>query len=112
MDVTRTLLKCLSSSFGDKIRNEEAINSTRDRISSIKFFYVLLYRRSSTSWDIDVSYRVRRLVSELFEYAYKNARKSRASIREKKKSLPKRKNVMNTARHRMFAHKDSYFFDQ
>ena len=68
MDVTRTLLKGLSSSLGEYKRNEEAINSTRDRISSLKIFHVLLYRR---------------LVSELFEYAYINARKSRASIREK-----------------------------
>ena len=81
MDVTRTLLNVSPARL--EIRNEETINSTRNRISSLKIFHVLLYRRSSISWDIYVSYRVRRLVSELFEYAYINARKSRASIREK-----------------------------
>ena len=64
-------------------RLDKKWGATRNRISSLKIFHVLLYRRSSISWDIYVSYRVRRLVSESFEYAYINARKSRASFREK-----------------------------
>ena len=34
------------------MRNEEAINSTRNRISSLKVFLVLLYRPSSNLDDI------------------------------------------------------------
>ena len=41
-----------SSLLGDKIRNEEANNSKRNRISSLNFFHFLLYRRTSILWDL------------------------------------------------------------
>ena len=44
--------------LGDWIRNEEAINSTRNRISSLKVFHVLLYRRSSILQDIYFLHRI------------------------------------------------------
>ena len=71
------------SLLGDWIRNEEAINSTRNRISSLKVFHVLLYRRSSILQDIYFLHRIWRFVSELIEYATMNTWKSKVSIREK-----------------------------
>ena len=41
-----------SSLLGDKIRNEEANNSKRNRISSLKFSHFLLYRRTSILRDL------------------------------------------------------------
>ena len=61
----------------DEIRNEEAINSTQNKIS------FLLYRLSSILQDIYLLYLIRRFVTELIDYVRLNARKSRAPIREK-----------------------------
>ena len=41
-----------SSLLGDKIRNEEADNSKRNRISSLKFPHFLLYGRTSILQDL------------------------------------------------------------
>ena len=72
-----------SSLLGDKIRNEEVINSKRNRISSLKVFQVLLnYRRSSVPKDI---YFIRRFVSELIEYARINTRITQGPRFEKNK---------------------------
>ena len=60
----------------------EAIYSTRNRISSLTVFHVLLYRRPSILQDIHFSYRIRRVVFELVKYVCINTRKSRASIGE------------------------------
>ena len=45
--------------LGDKIRNEEAINSTQNRIYSLKAFHFLLYRRSSILQEIYFLFRTR-----------------------------------------------------
>ena len=68
----------------------------RNRISSLKVFHVLLYRRLSILQDIYFLFHIRLLVSELIEDACMHTRKSRAS---KFPSSPKSKNVMNMARH-------------
>ena len=47
------------------MQNEEAMNSTRNRIYSRKVFRFLLYWRSSILQDIYFLYRIRRFVSEL-----------------------------------------------
>ena len=66
-----------------EIRNEEVINSKRNRISSLKVFQVLLnYRRSSIPQDI---YFIRRFVSELIEYACINTRITQGPRFEKNK---------------------------
>ena len=45
-------LKSVKSRFlGDSVRNEEAINSKRNRISPLNVFHFLLYRRSSILQD-------------------------------------------------------------
>ena len=46
------LLKVTSRLLGDYIRNEEAINSTPNRTSSLKFVHFLLYRRSNIPYNI------------------------------------------------------------
>ena len=61
----------------------EAINCTRNRISSLKVFQVLLYRRLSILQDVYFLYRIRLFVSEFGEYTCINTRKSRASVRTK-----------------------------
>ena len=93
-------IRVKSRLLGDQIRNEEAINSARNRISSLKVCQVLLYRRQSISQDIYllILYRIGPFVSELFQSARINTPKSRASTREKLQS----KNVMNMACH--FSH--------
>ena len=48
------------------MRHKEAISSTRNRISSLKVFYILL---------IYFLYRIRRFVSGLIEYTCINTRK-------------------------------------
>ena len=50
---------------------KEAINSARNRISSLKDFQFLLYRRSSILQDIYFLYRIRRFVSEFIQYSCK-----------------------------------------
>ena len=47
------------------MRNEEVLNSTRNRISTLNVFHVLLYRRSSNLQDIYFLYCIRRFVPEL-----------------------------------------------
>ena len=91
-----TYPKAQDSRFHKKIKisDEEAIKSTEKRISSLKVFHVLLYRRSSVFQDIYFLYRIRRFVFELSEDACINTRKSREIT-----SLPKSKNLMNMARH-------------
>ena len=61
----------------------EAIYSTRNRISSLTVFHVLLYRRPSILQDIHFSCRIRWFVFELVEYVCINTQKSRASIGRK-----------------------------
>ena len=68
----------------------------RNRISSLKVFHFLLYRRLSILRDIYFLCRIGRFVSELIDDARIHTRKLRAS---KFPSLPKSKNVMNMARH-------------
>ena len=74
----------------DEIRNEEAINSTQNKIS------FLLYRLSSILQDIYFLYHVQQFVSELIEY--KNTKIKGLDLREIT-SLPESKNVMNMVRH-------------
>ena len=57
------------------MRNKEAISSTRNMISSLKVFYVLLYLRSSILQDIYFLYRIQRFVSGLIKYTCMNTRK-------------------------------------
>ena len=45
--------------LGDQIRNEEVINSTRNRISSLKVFYFLLYFIDGRVFQDYFSYRIR-----------------------------------------------------
>ena len=57
--------------LGDQIRNEEAINSTRNRIYSLKAFHFLLYRRSSILsflQEIYFSYRIE-IERRVYNYA-------------------------------------------
>ena len=74
----------------DEIRNEEAINSTQNKIS------FLLYRLSSILQDIYFLYHVQPFVSELIEY--KNTKIKGLDLREMT-SVPEIKNVINMARH-------------
>ena len=67
----------------DEIRNEEAINSTQNKIS------FLLYRLSSILQDIYFLYHVQQFVSELIEY--KNTKIKGLDLREIT-SLPESKN--------------------
>ena len=55
------------------MRIEEAITSTRNRISSLKVFHVSPYRRSNL-----FLYRIPRIVSELIEYACIHTRSLRS----------------------------------
>ena len=52
MSKPRMLLKVTSRLLGDYIRNEEAINSTPNRTSSLKVVHFLLYRRSNIPYNI------------------------------------------------------------
>ena len=63
--------------------NEEAFNSTQNRISSPKVFHVLFYRRSIGLQDIYFSYSIGQFVPDLIEYTCMKTRKPRASILEK-----------------------------
>ena len=56
-----------SSLLGDLIRIERVINSTRNRISTLNVFHVLLYRRLSNLQDISFLYCIRRFDSELLK---------------------------------------------
>ena len=49
------------------MRNEEVLNSTRNRISTLNVFHVLLYRRLSNLQDISFLYCIRRFDSELLK---------------------------------------------
>ena len=54
------LIGVKSRFLGDKIRNEEAINSRRNRIYSL--FHFLPYRQANIHLVIYVLYRIRRFV--------------------------------------------------
>ena len=81
------------------MRHKEAISSTRNMISSLKVFYILLYLRSSILQDIYFLYRIQRFVSGLIKYTCMNTRKLKGLDSSEIKSLPKSKKVMNMARH-------------
>ena len=66
--------------LGEKIRNPE--RRLILHYSSLKIFYVLLYRRSSILQDIYFFYRIRRSASELIAHAFINTRNSRVWIRK------------------------------
>ena len=62
--ITKTLFNSIKLGLlGDYIRNEESIDSTRNRISPLKVFHSLLYRRSSVLQDIYFLYQIWRFVS-------------------------------------------------
>ena len=92
------------------MRNEEAINSTWNRISSLKVFHVPLNRRPSILQDIYVMYQIQQFVSELIEYACINTHKSRALIQEKLHHCQKTKTwwiwrvILLMAKHKLHAH--------
>ena len=57
--ITKTLFNSVKLSLlGDYIRNEESINSTRNRISLLKVFHSLLYRQSCILQDIYFLYQI------------------------------------------------------
>ena len=64
--------------LGYQIRNEEAINSARNRISSLKVFAgpSLSTVEYFSGYLLLILYRIRRFVSELLQYARINTRKS------------------------------------
>jgi len=62
------------------IRNEEAINSTQNRIFSLKVFHVLLYRRSSVLQDIYFLHRFWIDRVRVYEYMKINGLDSREVI--------------------------------
>ena len=76
--------------LGPSIRNVEAINSTRNRISQRKVFHFLLHRRSNILPNICFLYRIRRFI-RVYKYTKINQREIT--------SLPESKSVMNMARH-------------
>ena len=80
--------------------NEEALNSTRNRISSLKkVFHVLFYRRSIGLQDIYFLYRIRRFAPDWIENTCMKTRKTKGLDWREITSLPKSKYVMNMARH-------------
>jgi len=59
LTITKMLFNSIKLSLlGDYIRNEESINSTRNRISLLKVFHSLLYQRSSIHQDIYFLYQI------------------------------------------------------
>ena len=79
--------------------NEEAFNSTQNRISSPKVFHVLLYRRSIGLQDIYFLYRIRRFAPDWIENMCMKRWKTKGLDSREITSLPKSKYVMNMARH-------------
>ena len=79
--------------------NEEAFNSTRNRISSLKVFHVLFYRRSIGLQDIYFLYRIRRFAPDWIENTCMKTRKTKGLDSREITSSPKSKYVMNMACH-------------